>query len=101
MGLAHGPGGIAARRTANKKAPTYLGDGAMMDKTYKELAELAVICADEARASTSRDVAEELWRMARGYQRRASVLEEGHSPDIGDPPAPGGLSAYLIVQQLF
>jgi hypothetical protein len=58
----------------------------MIDKTYKELAELAVICADEARASTSRDVAEELWRMARGYQRRASVLEVGRSPDIGHPP---------------
>ena len=57
------------------------------EKSYQELAELAAICADEARAGTSRDVAIELWRMAKGYQRRATVVEEGGSPDIGDPPA--------------
>jgi hypothetical protein len=40
-------------------------------QTYKELKELAVMCAYNARTSTSTPVAIELWNMAKEYQRRA------------------------------
>jgi hypothetical protein len=53
-------------------------------QTYKELKELAVMCAYNARTSTSSPVAVELWNMAREYQRKAAQL--GPMPDIGDPP---------------
>jgi hypothetical protein len=53
-------------------------------QTYKELKELAVMCAYNARTSTSTPVAIELWNMAKEYQRRAAQL--GSLPDIGDPP---------------
>jgi hypothetical protein len=53
-------------------------------QTYKELKELAVMCAYNARTSTSTPVAAELWNMAKEYQRKAAQL--GPPPDIGDPP---------------
>ena len=53
-------------------------------QTYKELKELALMCAYNARTSTSTPVAVELWNMAKEYQRRAAQL--GSLPDIGDPP---------------
>jgi hypothetical protein len=53
-------------------------------QTYKELKELAVMCAYNARTSTSTPVAVELWNMAEEYQRKAAQL--GPLPDIGDPP---------------
>jgi hypothetical protein len=53
-------------------------------QTYKELKELAVMCAYNARTSTSSPVAVELWNMAREYQRKAAQL--GPLPDIGDLP---------------
>ena len=53
-------------------------------QTYKELKELAVMCAYNARTSTSTPVALELWNMAKEYQRRAAQL--GSLPDIGEPP---------------
>jgi hypothetical protein len=53
-------------------------------QTYKELKKLAVMCAYNARTSTSTPVAIELWNMAKEYQRRAAQL--GSLPDIGDPP---------------
>jgi hypothetical protein len=39
---------------------------------YKELKELAVMCAYNARISTSIPVAVELWNMAKEYQRKAA-----------------------------
>jgi hypothetical protein len=49
-------------------------------QTYKELKELAVMCAYNARTSTSTPVAIELWNMAKEYQRRAAQL--GSLPDM-------------------
>jgi hypothetical protein len=58
----------------------------MTDKTYKELAELAAICADEARASTSHDVAQELWRTVTGIS--AACCNDGKTKIARhrDPP---------------
>jgi hypothetical protein len=55
--------------------------------TYDDLAELARICARNARkAIRSEVVAAELWRMAKEYQARAAQLDSGQMPDIGPPP---------------
>jgi hypothetical protein len=48
----------------------------------KTLVELARMCARNARIMTSRDVADELWRMAKEYQAQAA--EMGDFPVIGD-----------------
>ena len=53
-------------------------------QSYDELKELAVMCAQNARITTSAPVAIELWNMAREYQRKAAQL--GELPDIGDTP---------------
>jgi hypothetical protein len=53
-------------------------------QTYDELKELAVMCADNARITTSTPVAIELWNMAKEYQGKAAQL--GELPDIGDTP---------------
>jgi hypothetical protein len=55
-------------------------------RTYEELSELAKICASNSRTTTSRDVAAELWRMARRYQKQAAEFHSGKLPDIGEPP---------------
>ena len=52
---------------------------------YEDLVELARMCARNARITTSRDVADELWRMA--YQAQAA--EMGDFPEIGDEPPLG------------
>ena len=52
--------------------------------TYDELAELAVMCAYNARIATSAAVAMELWSMAEEYQRKAA--EFGRTPQLGEPP---------------
>ena len=44
------------------------------------LVELARMCARNARITTSRDVADELWRMAKEYQAQAA--EMGDFPEI-------------------
>ena len=44
------------------------------------------MCARNARITTSRDVADELWRMAKEYQ--AQTAEMGNLPEIGDEPRP-------------
>jgi hypothetical protein len=53
---------------------------------YNKLVELARLCANQARSTTSKYIAHELWRMAREYQRRASKLDGGKLPEIGSPP---------------
>jgi hypothetical protein len=55
--------------------------------TYKDLVELANICARHARGATNKDVAAVLWKMAEDYQSEAVKLDSGKSPDIGEPPA--------------
>jgi hypothetical protein len=40
--------------------------------TYDDLVELARLCARNSRMATTRDVADELWRMAREYQAQAA-----------------------------
>ena len=62
------------------------GDVTVAEKTHKELVELAETCARQARITMARDVSEELWEMAKSYQRRAAALDEGKLPNIGDPP---------------
>ena len=44
------------------------------------------IHAHNARIATSKDVADELWRMAKEYQAQAAEL--GDFPEIGDEPRP-------------
>lgn len=55
-------------------------------RTYKEAAELAQICARNARQASTRAVAIELWRMAEEYRAEAARLKNGKMPDIGDVP---------------
>jgi hypothetical protein len=51
---------------------------------YSEAFELAILSARNARLSTNKQVAQELWKMAREYRAEAAKL--GRMPDIGDPP---------------
>ena len=51
--------------------------------TYKDMVELAKICARQARACSNPEVAQELRRLAKEYQKRAAHLDDGISPDIG------------------
>ncbi len=53
---------------------------------YDELVELARLCAHNARIATSREVADELWRMAKEYQAQAAKLDGSTVPEIGDDP---------------
>ncbi len=54
--------------------------------TYKDLTKFARICANNSYITTSREAAQELWRMALEYQNRAAALDNGKLPDIGQPP---------------
>jgi hypothetical protein len=56
-------------------------------QTLTDLTELAKVCAAQARVTSSKEVARVLWLLASEYQERASKLDGGRSPDIGDPPA--------------
>ena len=55
-----------------------------MQTTYNDLVELARICIEQARATTARDVARELRRMAKEYQKRAAQMNGGQLPHIGE-----------------
>jgi hypothetical protein len=55
-------------------------------RSHDDAAELARICAMNARAANSEQVASELWRMATEYQAEAAKLDRGNVPDIGEPP---------------
>ena len=72
---------ITARRSAIR-FPELSKEPAML--TYDDLVELARLCARNSRIATSRDVADELWRMAREYQAQAANL--GSAPELGDEP---------------
>ncbi len=54
-------------------------------QTYRDLIELARICREQARAAKAADVAAELRRMAKEYERRAARLENSTS---NQPPKP-------------
>ena len=56
-------------------------------QTFEDFAELARVCAAQARLTNSREVAHALWKMANDYQERAAQLDSGQLPDVGDPPA--------------
>jgi hypothetical protein len=58
-------------------------------RSHDAATELARICAMNARAANSEQVATELWRMAREYQAEAAKLDRGNVPDIGKPPLAG------------
>jgi hypothetical protein len=45
------------------------------------------MCARDARITTTREVADELWRMAKEYQARAAETRD--FPEIGDEPPLG------------
>jgi hypothetical protein len=55
-------------------------------ENYKQAAELAIMCAYNARSSMSRPVAAELWRMAKEYQAKAAKFNCKRRVDIGEPP---------------
>jgi hypothetical protein len=52
--------------------------------TYNELVELSTLCTRNARITTSKDVADELWLMAREY--RDQVARLGDVPELNDEP---------------
>ena len=52
--------------------------------TYEDLAELARICAKNARTSVDQQVAETHWQLAVDFQARAAEL--GEQPEIGPLP---------------
>jgi hypothetical protein len=48
------------------------------------MVELAKICVRQARVSPNREVARELRRLAKEYQKKAADLDGGKLPDIGE-----------------
>lgn len=54
--------------------------------TYREAAELAIMCAYNARSAATRPVAAELWQMAKEYRAEAARLDRSRSVELGDPP---------------
>ena len=54
--------------------------------TFREAAELAIMCAVNARGAATRPIAAELWQMAKEYQAEAATLDRDQPVDIGDPP---------------
>ena len=53
--------------------------------TYKDLMELAKICARQARAATDESVATVLLEMAKEYQAEAAKFDSSKSHEIGEP----------------
>ena len=54
-------------------------------RTYSEAAELARMCRN-ARTSSEKRVARELWKMAQEYQAEAAKLDDGRLLDLGTAP---------------
>lgn len=54
--------------------------------THAELAEMAQMCAANARAIRDKRAIAELWKMALEYQEEAARLNGGRKPHIGPPP---------------
>ena len=55
-------------------------------RTYSEALELAIMCARNARLTSNRQVARELWKMAQEYRAEVAKLGDGRVPDLGYPP---------------
>jgi hypothetical protein len=55
-------------------------------RTYREALELALMSARNARLTSDKQTARELWKMAQEYQTEAAKLGDGGLPDLGDPP---------------
>jgi len=53
-------------------------------RSYREVLELAMMSARNARCASTNQVAQELWKIAQEYQAEAAKL--GEMPDIGEPP---------------
>ena len=50
--------------------------------TYRDMVELAKICARQARVASNPEVAQELRRLAQEYQKKAADLDGGVLPEI-------------------
>jgi hypothetical protein len=44
------------------------------------------MCARNARISSNKEVARELWKMAQEYQTEVANLDNGRLPDLGELP---------------
>jgi hypothetical protein len=55
-------------------------------RTYNEVLELALMSARNARLTSEKRTARELWKIAQEYQAEAAKLDNGRLPDLGDPP---------------
>jgi hypothetical protein len=55
-------------------------------RTYNQALELAMMCARNARLSSNKQVARELWKMAQEYQAEAAKLDDGRLPSLGNQP---------------
>ena len=53
---------------------------------YDDCLAMAQLCAKNARSAQTKEVAEQLWKMAREHQAKAARLDRGNPPDIGNPP---------------
>ncbi len=53
-------------------------------RTYGELLELAKICLLEAKLTANKDVAADMFRVAKEYRRKAAELDNDKIPDIGE-----------------
>ena len=55
--------------------------------TYKQLTQLARMCAANARLATRDDTARQLWNMANEYRDQARALDSRQAINIGSKPA--------------
>jgi hypothetical protein len=53
-------------------------------QSYNELVELARIFLKQARDAKTPSVSDELRYLAKGYQVRAALMDNGNLPDIGE-----------------
>ena len=53
--------------------------------TYREAAELAIMCAYNARSAATQPVAAELWQMAKEYRAEAAKLDSSKSHKVAEP----------------
>ena len=54
--------------------------------TYSQALELALMSARNARFTSNKQTARELWKIAQEYRAEAAKIGDGGLPDLGDPP---------------
>jgi hypothetical protein len=54
--------------------------------SHRQAAELALMCAYNARGAATHPVAAELWQMAKEYQAEAARLDRNQPVELGEPP---------------